>query len=601
MDGSEIHYSTSRSSTFQYSWSARGNHVIKVNKFPFYGSFFVFSTHYISVMNYLTLLNQLHCLCLKVVAHAAPPVSPTPGFKQYDLYIDGQSFFTMPKAYELGLRGPVSAYDRVPGTSYGSPAAAPSHGYGSYNGSGIQAPSTRQEEDRALQEAINASLEESQKYLASKGNAPESSTAAAPATQAADLMDLGGPRTAPDSQSITTYNAHQYGAPPAQYGSPPPQYSSPLPQYGAQQSQYTQYPPQSRAISYQQPGPGYGGPSQQNYQTAQPSSSTALVPSNAPSQPYAIPQGNQSFQSPAPAAPSYGAPAAYASSAPPTYSSPPPQQQQHHQTNYFAQPPPDQFVPVPQGQYSSGLDQWDDPFAPKPSLPPTRDDITKSILAGYGSTSSSQKQQMQPRQGSSLENGEAHANGNPYGAKLSMSGYAAQPEEKPLSDMEKAMKRLVNIDRIDEPAEEEYRLTMKKKEDSKKVKDGKSKGLPPAASGVVGSNATLSDISRVKGVSWSLILYVTFRRQFIVHRPHYYDFLFSTGYSENRRRCDATSTAQCFPPGCGQCWSLSCSWSRRTAPSKRFWCWIRGTAPKLSTVRSMVMNYSPTVVRDSGT
>ena len=60
-DGQEVHYSTNRSSVLEYSWSMRGNHV------------------------------------LKVIAHAAPAVSPTPGFRQYDLYIDGQSFFNMPK------------------------------------------------------------------------------------------------------------------------------------------------------------------------------------------------------------------------------------------------------------------------------------------------------------------------------------------------------------------------------------------------------------------------------------------------------------------------------------------------------------------------
>jgi hypothetical protein len=30
MDGQEVHFSTNRSSVFQYSWAARGNHVIKV-------------------------------------------------------------------------------------------------------------------------------------------------------------------------------------------------------------------------------------------------------------------------------------------------------------------------------------------------------------------------------------------------------------------------------------------------------------------------------------------------------------------------------------------------------------------------------------------
>jgi len=40
---------------------------------------------------------------LKVVAHASPPLSPTPGFRQYDFFVNGQSFFTFPKVFRLGL------------------------------------------------------------------------------------------------------------------------------------------------------------------------------------------------------------------------------------------------------------------------------------------------------------------------------------------------------------------------------------------------------------------------------------------------------------------------------------------------------------------
>jgi hypothetical protein len=40
---------------------------------------------------------------LKVVAHANPPMSPTPGFKQYDFFVDGMSFFSFPKLFRLGL------------------------------------------------------------------------------------------------------------------------------------------------------------------------------------------------------------------------------------------------------------------------------------------------------------------------------------------------------------------------------------------------------------------------------------------------------------------------------------------------------------------
>jgi hypothetical protein len=40
---------------------------------------------------------------LKVVAYASAPLSPTPGFRQYDFFVNGQSFFGFPKVFRLGL------------------------------------------------------------------------------------------------------------------------------------------------------------------------------------------------------------------------------------------------------------------------------------------------------------------------------------------------------------------------------------------------------------------------------------------------------------------------------------------------------------------
>lgn len=67
VDGQEVHYSNSRGNVFDFSWTMRGNHV------------------------------------LKVVAHASPPLSSQPGFRQYNFYVNGQSFFTFPKVFRLGL------------------------------------------------------------------------------------------------------------------------------------------------------------------------------------------------------------------------------------------------------------------------------------------------------------------------------------------------------------------------------------------------------------------------------------------------------------------------------------------------------------------
>ena len=59
MDGREIHYSTNRAGLLDFNWQTKGNHVIKVT------------------------------------CHAAPPMTAQPGFRQYDLSVHGQSFFTI--------------------------------------------------------------------------------------------------------------------------------------------------------------------------------------------------------------------------------------------------------------------------------------------------------------------------------------------------------------------------------------------------------------------------------------------------------------------------------------------------------------------------
>lgn len=66
-DGQEVHFSSKRDTSFEFSWTMRGNHV------------------------------------LKITAYANPPMSPTPGFRQYDFFVNGQSFFYFPKLFQLGL------------------------------------------------------------------------------------------------------------------------------------------------------------------------------------------------------------------------------------------------------------------------------------------------------------------------------------------------------------------------------------------------------------------------------------------------------------------------------------------------------------------
>lgn len=69
-DGQEVHFSQGKitEGTFETSWTMTGGHL------------------------------------LQIVAHAAPPLFHTPGFRQFDLLLDGCSYFDMPKIFELGTQ-----------------------------------------------------------------------------------------------------------------------------------------------------------------------------------------------------------------------------------------------------------------------------------------------------------------------------------------------------------------------------------------------------------------------------------------------------------------------------------------------------------------
>ena len=147
MDGKEVHYSMNRTGILDHSWTARGNHI------------------------------------LKVACHAAAPMTANPNFRQYDLFIDGQSFFLMPKVYELGLRGGGRGAAAAPsggyGSSYGNGAPSFASPAGGGGASSIRAPRDPREEEEELQRAINASIEESRKHLG------ESQSVSSPAARCA--------------------------------------------------------------------------------------------------------------------------------------------------------------------------------------------------------------------------------------------------------------------------------------------------------------------------------------------------------------------------------------------------------------------------------
>ena len=243
---------------------------------------------------------------------------------------------------------------------------------------------------------------------------------------------------------------------------------------------------------------------------------------------YSAPPAQQSYlalPSSQPPGTNYGAATPYQQPAP--YGAPPPAQYGAPQQQYPALPPsqpqaapygaPAQYQfpaqqPPPSNQYAPHMGgSSDDPFAPKA---PSLQDVSNNILKAYGgapaaATSNGVGYGMQPPQSQGYYQPGQYQPGMPYGQStsapmLSMNSTLtmnepAPVEEKPTNPFDAVLKKLVNIDHIDEPAEEQMKLTMKQQEDERKKKQQlKSAPLPPAAARVVGSGATLREIATVK-------------------------------------------------------------------------------------------------------
>ncbi len=190
---------------------------------------------------------------LKVTAHANAPINAHPNFRQYDFFVDGMSFFTMPKVYRLGLTDSAPIYEsgslaiaqssRVPG-SYGANTAP----YGARHYSApvqqksliaeIETPHNADEEEAYLKEAIKQSLSETENkekdvnYSSTNSlNADAKPPSSGGPDLLIDFMSEPGPVPAPAPnalvQSNNQYN-NQYS--PFAMQSPEPQ---PSPMYGA--------------------------------------------------------------------------------------------------------------------------------------------------------------------------------------------------------------------------------------------------------------------------------------------------------------------------------------------------------------------------------
>jgi len=265
-DGQEIHYSNNRTAVFEFSWTMRGNHV------------------------------------LKVVAHAAPAMSATPGFRQYDLFVDGQSFFVMPKVYELGIRpgkGPPESKNMYSNYSApkGVPAEAPPYG-----------PNSETQEDYDLQRAIRESLKDSASHLSKKDpgapklapmveRAPPIPAAAVPMVRReSEIQDLLDFASEPAPAPTAPQGQVNYGQDPSGYGQPPAQ-PAPYDPFAIQQTPSYNSVTSDVLAAYNQPNGAAPAPSYNNY--AQPSQPPAQ-PSHPQQQPTYNSAPNPNFSSPQP-------------------------------------------------------------------------------------------------------------------------------------------------------------------------------------------------------------------------------------------------------------------------------------------------------------
>jgi len=283
-DGQEVHYSISRASICDFSWTMRGNHV------------------------------------LKLVAHASPPMNAQPGFRQYDFFVDGRSFFDMPKVYRLGLAGgagrgqpgPTAPPTAVRYNNYSVPSESERSAGGSVNVAKIEAPKNEDEEEAYFKQAIQASIEEKAKAdmkrdeevrKAREEQQKAMAAAPAPAAPASDfLLDFGTPAPAPAAAPLPALPAPT-PAPASSFA------AAPQPNFGALTTEFPTpapapvQPPAPAAYPAPQPAPA-------PYPVAHNASFAAPAPA-ALNASYAAPLDTRaSFAAPAPAAltASYAAP-----------------------------------------------------------------------------------------------------------------------------------------------------------------------------------------------------------------------------------------------------------------------------------------------------
>jgi len=195
-DGQEVHYSNNRSQNFDFSWTMRGNHVLKVS------------------------------------AHANTPINAHPNFRQYDFFVDGLSFFSMPKVYRLGLVDTAPTRHQ-PGALIMAESSRGQGAYANYGMPGgvnvrsaqpkdpsslaeIETPHNADEEEAYLKEAIKQSLSEvSSKKLSGSASVGHARPESNPNNQNDLLLDLisePGPVPAPVPSNQMVHMPAQTGS-----------------------------------------------------------------------------------------------------------------------------------------------------------------------------------------------------------------------------------------------------------------------------------------------------------------------------------------------------------------------------------------------------
>jgi len=204
-DNQEIHTSVMRSGTFEYSWeinSGGEGHEVKI-------------------------------ICQSTTGNVG--ANNSIGIRQYDLFVDGASYFSMPKVFELGIKG-TSGGGGGGGYAPQSRRAYPEQDRGQDQGGygrdrnyrkppgapSAVTPTSPEQEAEDLRRAIAQSLNESRSHLHRQNSnqtepPPSQSAPTPPAPKPApllDLLDMSSPAPAPSQQPNPYAPQPQSQAPP---------------------------------------------------------------------------------------------------------------------------------------------------------------------------------------------------------------------------------------------------------------------------------------------------------------------------------------------------------------------------------------------------